>query len=259
MLSLTVYVYLISKICRLARVCVSHVKSTVLGIPSVERATISLSVGEWKEGTTRMPPPQNYGERTWEGGGMGLQSRSGPDLCQPTLGYTLYQAPTCDRQSGAMLPEPPADYSLKLLDFWFMVKWGNTYMPSLRHTHKITIDVQVQILNWAPLTIHTPYGTLWFVIFNLISYLSYGSYNHVALYNSASKPKTLLILDFINCYIPQFFVSFLYWVLHHKYMTIWPFNSTPGHLSGEKHGLKGYRHPCVHWSTVYNSQDMQAN
>lgn len=37
---LNVYVYLISKICRLARVCVSHVKS-ILGLPSVERATIS--------------------------------------------------------------------------------------------------------------------------------------------------------------------------------------------------------------------------
>ena len=36
-------------------------------------------------------------------------SQSGPDLCQPTRGDTLYQVSTCDRQSGAMLPEPPAD------------------------------------------------------------------------------------------------------------------------------------------------------
>ena len=30
---------------------------------------------------------------------------------------------------------------------------------------------------------------------------------------------------------------------------------TPGHISGEKHGLKGYVHPNVHCSTVYKSQD----
>ena len=35
-------------------------------------------------------------------------------------------------------------------------------------------------------------------------------------------------------------------------------NPTPGHISAEKHGLKGYTHPNVHCSTVYNSQDMEA-
>ena len=29
-------------------------------------------------------------------------------------------------------------------------------------------------------------------------------------------------------------------------------------LLGEKHGLKGYMHPNVHCSTVYNSQNMEA-
>ena len=35
-------------------------------------------------------------------------------------------------------------------------------------------------------------------------------------------------------------------------------NPTPGHISGEKHYLKGYMCPNVHCSTVYNSQDMEA-
>ena len=32
----------------------------------------------------------------------------------------------------------------------------------------------------------------------------------------------------------------------------------PGHIFGEKHDPKGYMHPNVHHSTVYNSQDMEA-
>ena len=34
-------------------------------------------------------------------------------------------------------------------------------------------------------------------------------------------------------------------------------NPTPGYISREKYGLKGYLHPSVHCSTVYNSQDME--
>ena len=37
--------------------------------------------------------------------------------------------------------------------------------------------------------------------------------------------------------------------------TIWLCN--PGHISGEKHDPKGYVHPSVNCSTVYNSQDME--
>ena len=33
---------------------------------------------------------------------------------------------------------------------------------------------------------------------------------------------------------------------------------TPGHISGKKLGLKGYMHPSVLCSTVYNSKDMEA-
>ena len=33
---------------------------------------------------------------------------------------------------------------------------------------------------------------------------------------------------------------------------------TPRHVSGEKHGSKGYMHPNVHCSAVYNSQDVEA-
>ena len=40
--------------------------------------------------------------------------------------------------------------------------------------------------------------------------------------------------------------------------TIRPCNPTPGHISRGKHDLKGYMHPSVHYSTVYNSQDMEA-
>ena len=37
-----------------------------------------------------------------------------------------------------------------------------------------------------------------------------------------------------------------------------PSNPTPGHISGEKHGLKRYMYPSVHRSPVHNSQDMEA-
>ena len=39
--------------------------------------------------------------------------------------------------------------------------------------------------------------------------------------------------------------------------TIWSSNPTPGHISGENHNSKGYTHPSVHCSTIYNSQDME--
>ena len=38
--------------------------------------------------------------------------------------------------------------------------------------------------------------------------------------------------------------------------TIWSSNPTPRHISREKHGLKGYMHPNVHCSAVYNSTPM---
>ena len=37
-----------------------------------------------------------------------------------------------------------------------------------------------------------------------------------------------------------------------------PSNPTPGHISGENHGSKGYMHPSVHCSAVYSSEDMEA-
>ena len=43
-----------------------------------------------------------------------------------------------------------------------------------------------------------------------------------------------------------------------KRSTIQPCNPTPGHISGGKHDRKGYMHPSVHYSTAYNSQDMEA-
>ena len=40
--------------------------------------------------------------------------------------------------------------------------------------------------------------------------------------------------------------------------TIWSSNPTPGHISRENYNSKGYMHPNVHCSTIYNSQDMEA-
>ena len=41
---------------------------------------------------------------------------------------------------------------------------------------------------------------------------------------------------------------------------IWSINSTSGYLfeENENTNLKGYMYPYVHYSTIYNSQDMEA-
>ena len=41
-------------------------------------------------------------------------------------------------------------------------------------------------------------------------------------------------------------------------LTIWSYNLTSGHISGESHNLKRHMHPSVHCSTIYNSQGMEA-
>ena len=41
-------------------------------------------------------------------------------------------------------------------------------------------------------------------------------------------------------------------------VTKWSCNPTPGHTSGENYNSKRYRHPNVHSSTIYNSQNMEA-
>ena len=38
----------------------------------------------------------------------------------------------------------------------------------------------------------------------------------------------------------------------------WMYSPTPGHISGEKHSLKRYMHPSVHFRTVYSCQDIEA-
>ena len=40
--------------------------------------------------------------------------------------------------------------------------------------------------------------------------------------------------------------------------TIGPCNPIPGHISRDKYDPKRYMYPKVHWSTVYNSQHMEA-
>ena len=48
-------------------------------------------------------------------------------------------------------------------------------------------------------------------------------------------------------------------LLSSKYITtIWSSNPTPRHISGGNHNSKRYMHPSVHFSTVYNSQDIEA-
>ena len=40
--------------------------------------------------------------------------------------------------------------------------------------------------------------------------------------------------------------------------TVWSSNPTSGHISGEHHNLKGYMHPTIHCSNIYNNQGMEA-
>ena len=42
-------------------------------------------------------------------------------------------------------------------------------------------------------------------------------------------------------------------------VTIWSCNPIPTHISRENSNLKRYMHPNVHSTTIYNSQDMEAN
>ena len=42
-----------------------------------------------------------------------------------------------------------------------------------------------------------------------------------------------------------------------KENSIWPSNSTPGHISWENHNSKRHTYPKFHCSTIYNSQDME--
>ena len=41
--------------------------------------------------------------------------------------------------------------------------------------------------------------------------------------------------------------------------TIGSSNPTAGHISGANHNPKEYTHPSVHCSTIYSSQEMEAN
>ena len=41
-------------------------------------------------------------------------------------------------------------------------------------------------------------------------------------------------------------------------VTMWSYNPTPGHISGENYNSKRCMHPNVHSSTIYNSQGTEA-
>ena len=40
-------------------------------------------------------------------------------------------------------------------------------------------------------------------------------------------------------------------------VTMWSYNPTPGHISGENYNSKRFMHPNVHSSIIYNSQDTE--
>ena len=42
-------------------------------------------------------------------------------------------------------------------------------------------------------------------------------------------------------------------------VTVWPSNPILGHIPRKNYNLKRYKWPCVHSSTIYNSQDMETN
>ena len=39
--------------------------------------------------------------------------------------------------------------------------------------------------------------------------------------------------------------------------TIWSSNPTPGHICRQNYNSKRYMHPCVHNSSIHNSQDVE--
>ena len=51
----------------------------------------------------------------------------------------------------------------------------------------------------------------------------------------------------------------VFWKKTKNRATIWSSNPISGYIYKEKHGSKGYMHPNVHCSVVYNSQDVEAN
>ena len=57
----------------------------------------------------------------------------------------------------------------------------------------------------------------------------------------------------VNCY--SYYGEQPLWKTKNR-ATIWSCNLTPGHIPREKHDLKNM-YPSVHWSTIYNSQDME--
>ena len=40
---------------------------------------------------------------------------------------------------------------------------------------------------------------------------------------------------------------------------MWPISPITGHVPWENHNWKRHMYPSVHWRTIYNSQDMEAN
>ena len=71
------------------------------------------------------------------------------------------------------------------------------------------------------------------------------------------NPPTLLVGMQVDEAIMEIHVEVLYKTKNGN--TIESSNPTPVYLSRENHNLKRYMHPNGHFSTIYNSQDMEAN
>ena len=70
------------------------------------------------------------------------------------------------------------------------------------------------------------------------------------------NPSTLVVGMYIGTVTMENSIEFLKKLKYRA--TIWPCNSTPSHIVGEKYDPKGYIHLSVHCSTVYHCQDTEA-
>ena len=68
------------------------------------------------------------------------------------------------------------------------------------------------------------------------------------------NPLTLLVVLYIGIAIME--IVWRYLKKQNK-ATIWPSNLILEHIIREKHDLKGYTHPDIHCSRIYNSEDIE--
>ena len=69
------------------------------------------------------------------------------------------------------------------------------------------------------------------------------------------KPPTLLVGRYIGITTMEKCITFPQKTEYRT--TMRSSNPTPGHISSQNYNSKRYMHPCVHGSTIHNSQDME--